>query len=310
MWTNASKQLKEKTTMVTKPMMTTLAAVVVLLLLPFQASGQTTAPARTKPTTVPLDGILPEMRFDGQTLDEVIEYIQTIVPDFNAVIIRPPGMPADQPTVPRMTLKNVTLLQLLQVLEASASTKVDIIDGESGPVYTLRLLPNPWEVARGPGSRAETVVRVFALGDIVNSMAQTRNGEPKDRQKTAMNDLLSLVQAALEQAGGDDTPVLQIHEATQTLVFKGTKAQLEIVAQALAALPKPSETEVRQQRDDAWNNLEQTRNQLAEAQKALASSETENSIRKAQVEQLEQALRSATAASAGATRSAATKPKE
>src|SRR5205807_5814909 len=70
-------------------------------------------------------------------------------------------------------------------------------------------------------------------------------------QKSALGDVLSLVKAALSQIDGP-APVLQVHEATQTLIFKGTpeqRAALEDVLDALDPLRGSDRAVVRTRED-------------------------------------------------------------
>ena len=103
------------------------------------------------------------------------------------------------------------------------------------------------------------VVKVYRLDDIVTNLKA-------ESSKKGLDDVLSLVQAALDEAGGDQ-PALKVHQATQMLVFKGTPAQMQLVEQVLDALrPKESDQTmaVRAELDACRAALDRSKEELQE----------------------------------------------
>ncbi len=97
---------------------------------------------------------------------------------------------------------------------------------------------NKAQAGATPGGNAavdKTVVKVYHLVDVL---------KPGTEPKAAMNDVLSLIQATFDAAGGDarDKPVLNVHAPTQTLIFKGSPEKMQLLEQVLDSL-RPKETE-------------------------------------------------------------------
>ena len=61
--------------------------------------------------------MMPTERIDKPILlDNQMDAIRAAIPSFNCVIVRDPGVSKDYPTIPAMTLKNVTLGQFARTL--------------------------------------------------------------------------------------------------------------------------------------------------------------------------------------------------
>lgn len=219
-----------------------------------------------KPTTVPVeDRLMPGERFEDVPLDDVLSFIHEAVPAFNVVVVRGPNVPANYPTIPRMTVKNITIGQFLQFLQESfPDLTVAPIEGPESALYVVRIpsammpeglavesrppqpggFPGGMGMVGGGGGLFEAgpmpvisdtpLVRVYKLSEIVASIS---GGQP-DKQKQALNDVLSLIQAALEQIddGGKDKAVIKVHEQTQTLLFKGTVNKQQVLEQIIQTL--------------------------------------------------------------------------
>ncbi|WP_428940226.1 hypothetical protein [Fontivita pretiosa] len=215
-------------------------------------SSAVSAPAQqTQPTTAPTDQNLPvEARlFPGERLgnvrlDDVLDYIRDRVPDFNAVVIREAGVPDDYPTLPQLDLRNVTIGQFMTFIgESFANVSVKLVPGPFVPLYVVQIRSG------GPGlpvidapARPQSIVRVYRLREITDALiSQSRSAttQPADgttARTQAISHVLSVVQAALEQAGEKTQPVLKVHEPTLTLIFKGTESQQFVLEEALRAL--------------------------------------------------------------------------
>jgi hypothetical protein len=198
--------------------------------------------------------VLPDGRIDGVQLADYLALLHQKFPEFNSVIVRPPGVPDDYPTLPVMDLKGVTIGQLLDFVKAShPNIQVQRIDGPSAPLYVIHvgvsedilatggagakiLMGAPIDPTTGlPVSANNVAIHVYRLSDIVNNLARRKEGDG-DHVKQALDDVLSLLQAALDAAGEKDPAVLKVHSPTLTLVFKGTPSQLGVITQTLDTL--------------------------------------------------------------------------
>ena len=186
---------------------------------------------------------MPSDRIDKPTLlDDELQAIRTAVPDFNSVIIRDAATPADYPTLPPMTLKNVSLGQFLQFIQAAyPGVQCIRIDGPAGSLYSIR-------INSGNSNIQHNHVRLYRLSDIINAQADEAAAKDKDsnkprdeRLKAATDDVLSLLQAALDQTDQDGPSSLKIHEPTLTLMFKGSQAKQEVLEEALSTLSSKNE---------------------------------------------------------------------
>ena len=188
-------------------------------------------PVRT-PTTMPgLEGM--PMPSDEITkpilLDDELREIHDAVPSFIWVLNRDGFAQPDYPTTPAMTLKHVTISPILCNMSRRHSPARPVhvrIDGPEGSLYSIR-------IAGSPDRPRTNHVRLYRLSDIINAQANESEAKDKDttkardeRMKTATNDVLSLLQAALDQTDPDGASSLaKIHEPTLTLMFKGSPCE-------------------------------------------------------------------------------------
>jgi hypothetical protein len=261
-----------------------------------------------------LDRVVPEVAFEDQRLDDVIDYLTDLEPRFKALVIRDPDVPRDYPQV-RLKLKKVPLGQILEVLtNAFPDIEVSPVQANNGPqgadarpVYLIKVHSSD----RAKASTGEVVpggVKVYRLTNVVGALAQV--GHPdlsaKDRpaaEKESLDQVLSLMKAALSQVGqggGNPGAVLQVHPETQTLIFKGSSEQRDAVEDVLAALaPEGQQRDMRQEArlkqaaDDQvrlqrqMNEVrEQSATQVAEMQKKLE--EAEARLKETQAVQMKQ----------------------
>ena len=87
---------------------------------------------------------------------------------------------------------------------------------------------------RGAYRPPQPTVQVYRLSPLIRANAA-------DRSK-ALNDILSLVQAALDAAGSPGS-MMKLHAPTETLIFSGNRAQLEAITTALKAR-EPTQEEI------------------------------------------------------------------
>jgi hypothetical protein len=241
-------------------------------------------PTAAKPSGNTDSPMLKEVQFHGQNLSEAVESLRKTCPHFQAVVVGDEQHPASEVRLPDIDLKNIDLNQLIEVLKQTVpQLTIDRVAGDSGTVYLFRVSPqgagggamggglsftspamamaanpNAPGVASGvqtatgytsaavgavPSAPPQPSVQIYRLGPLLPAAGEA------DRKK-ALNDILALVQAALEAQGSANQALMKVHEATETLIFRGNQEQLEVVQIALKALvPTSVESERTKLRD-------------------------------------------------------------
>ncbi len=230
-----------------------LLAVAVGVLLP----GTRLPHAEAEPTTAPASAIMiPEIKVDSVGLEDFVDFLRDAT-GANIVLTRERGAAPDYPII-TMHLKRVTLKQVLDVLQQGyPRVNHTETDPPENPVYIVHVEAPPAVV----GLSAQPVpapVQVYNLRDVV---AEQRSQQPKSDDKQAMSDVMTAVQTALEQLQGN-TPILKVHEATETLVCNGSPEAQALVAEVLKTLG-PDEQELKQ-RDAQANQDRQIEEMAAE----------------------------------------------
>jgi hypothetical protein len=196
-------------------------------------TGQTTAPAADA-----LEKVLPELRFDNVSFDEVANFLSDVT-GMNVVVTRASSVP---PGAPALTchLRNVTPAQFFEFLQTAFSIQASKIEGPTGPIVVLRVPLS--DAVQGNlnqgGGQGATRTEVFNLGAIIENLAA------EGGKNAALNSVMSLIQTALAQTGGP-APTLKVHEGTSSLVFKGTTEQRLLVQSTIAALQPSREAQQR-----------------------------------------------------------------
>ena len=166
--------------------------------------------------------------------------------------------------VPPLHLKNVTMDQVTRLLQQVVpGLEVKVIEGEGlVPVYLLN-----WPANNAPSEIPRGQVMVFGLSDVVEHQAKRLAKNPAQidpaARKAALDSVLSLIKAAVSQAGDDaPDPLVQVHEETETLIVKGVQPQITAVKFALDALKQRPQwveeanslnAEIRRMKDDLSN---------------------------------------------------------
>jgi hypothetical protein len=240
------------------------------------ADGPTADPAAAAaPSSKPQDAstpkLLPEVNVKDIPLPDLIDYLRDVDPSFQAVVAYDPGANAGEPKIQELRLKNVSAESVLKLLSQTypriSLQEVPPEKGANTKIWTVRVEADPNNpFARGGGGAAgaaggfvpgiemaggigpegqpagaTVVTAVHRLREIVDDLAPPNGGAAE--RKTALESVLSLVQAALETGGGGGAKrqkaagvELKLHEATETLIFHGPLEQSGIVAQALETL--------------------------------------------------------------------------
>jgi hypothetical protein len=173
------------------------------------------------------DHLIKQIDFTGVGLKDAIQGLENDCPGFQAVIVPDPRNPDFDPVLPNMTLKNLPLNQIVEVIEKSVSElKVDKVTSNKGDVWIFRVRHI------GDGRQAATstspAVMVCRLSPLIRASAA-------DRAK-ALSDILALIQAVVEASGANPPPMMKVHEPTETLIFRGTPVESELITRALNAL--------------------------------------------------------------------------
>jgi hypothetical protein len=206
-------------------------SIIAVMLLTGAALAQpVTAPA-TQPAS-PFSYVLPEVNFEGVPLDSVVDYIRDLVPNLNLVIVRSPGVSDDYPMLQKIRLKNVTVEQFFQLIKQS----YEHLELEGDETLAVIRITGP----RVESEMQTETVQVYPLRSIVQVLADQKPVLPDvSVQEQALNDVLSLIEAAMKEKGGAK-PVIKVHPPTQTLLFKGDSRSQEVVERVLQALQPDS----------------------------------------------------------------------
>jgi hypothetical protein len=218
------------------------------------------------PTTRPTK-VLPEFKYDG-TLDGAIAKLQEADPSLRVMVVWPTGAATDEPHI-SLALRNVTAVDVLDVMAtAYQAIGIKIVSAASGEIYIINVQVQPSEQRRrggrgadpvnggGGGAPQQYIVRVYNLAGPVNAWINDNLGPVKDEdfaaaKGKAMDAILSLLQATLTQLPDETTkPLLQVHEPTVSVVFRGSPRQLEAVEEAMHVLPGYGSSLSRQRSND------------------------------------------------------------
>lgn len=217
-----------------------------------------------------LTKVLPELNFNDVAFDDVIAYLRDVLPGFRAVVLRDPGVAAGYPSL-TLSVKNIDLQQFFDLLQVMHSNDVEVVpvDGKAGVVYVFKI--HPPEGAADPNAAGPVAVHVYRLSEAVEALAArakaSAKGQGKDdaaAEKQALDQVLSLIKATVSQAGDAQPPVLQVHEETRTLIFKGREPQQLAVNEVLSALMPPTA--------ERNEDLRRAQESMAVMQHALAES--------------------------------------
>jgi hypothetical protein len=201
------------------------------------ASAQTTSPA-TQPVE---QRVIPELKFDGVGIDDVMAFLRDVAPGFSPYIARESNAASNGPLL-SLHAKDMTVEQFLKFLEQAYGIKTAKVDGPINPIWVMRV----------PNSVSNTdrrLLRPYSLRDAIIPLTTGRNGNPDDLEKQALQDVLTLIQTALKEARVDQGVSIKVHEPTRTLLIYGSVPSHEVVDQVLQTL-RASTDEVRKKADE------------------------------------------------------------
>lgn len=225
---------------------------------PVEQQSSTTGPA-----------VIPELNIHEVPLEEVIESLRKADPNFQVVVSYAPGAKRGDPIIQELRLKNVSAPAVLQVL-SEAYPQITI--GQSGAqsdtpesvIWTIRVQPDRRQEgghgglgggggeglfggSGGDVAPPETITTVQRLREIVDELAVPTAGE-QDRaasRKKALDSVVSLVQAVVDSQGESATgATIKVHEATETLLFKGSPQLAALVANTLQTIAPTQDKQV------------------------------------------------------------------
>jgi hypothetical protein len=223
-----------------------LVSILIASLAAISNAQQTPPPTTTDAHSSHPEKIFSEFKVDD-SIDSVVARLQKDDPDLKLLVIRDPNAPPNQPHI-TLSLKNVTASDVLSVMSSIyPNVALNSISATTGPIFTLKIVAPPSRdgLFGGPNQSGppREEVKVYNLTLLVDGWI-SQNIPPDAKledlptlRRKALDQIMSLVQAALSQASPQASkPVLQVHEPTQTLVFKGTAEQRGIVQEAMNAL--------------------------------------------------------------------------
>ena len=190
---------------------------------------EVTPPRSSSPVN---DHLLGKVDFVGVPLQDAIDYFKDACPGFQAVIVHDPSCPDANPMLPNMSLKSLPLSQILEVIgKALPDLKVEKVSSRKGGNVWIFRVHGPAGANDASKDAGRPTMMVYRLSHLITAL---------DRPK-ALNDVLSLLQAALDASNCKEVPLLKVHAATETLIFKGVPVQQEVVKHTLKALEPTAE---------------------------------------------------------------------
>jgi hypothetical protein len=220
-------------------MLNVMPAVVVMMLAVVGGSRAEDKAGSPVPSHLTWATTMPSIELSDQPLEKVLNEIKAKCPGFE-FSIRRVGVPDDYPVLPLMSMHGGTLEDFVRLLPKSIpGLEVTVRGNNDLATYAFgQDEAVSFVVTVGPDAQEKTqAVKIFGLEDLIAYRASLiPEGTKEAREKQATNDILSAVQAATDLADEQNPPVMKVHAATHTLLFKGTAAQAEIAANALAAL--------------------------------------------------------------------------
>jgi len=242
----------------------TIAALGLILALPpawaRAADAPPTRPAHAEENNSPVDELVPKLDADGVRLGDFVTMLSDQWTDVQIVQFSGPWQDL---TLPSLHLRNVTREQVLMLL---GNMYPDLfihplqentgLFGGSGNIHGKDVWV--FQQVQSASAPVRTRVSAFGLTQTVDRLLFHRmvvaaisepeahvkgekssqiQGPDKDAEQKALKDVLSLIQATLDQSAEPDiTPTVMLHEPTETVLVKGTPSQIAAVEQALQAL--------------------------------------------------------------------------
>ena len=176
--------------------------------------------------------LLDEIQFKDTSLPKVIQFLRSADPSFKVIVAGDPGVAPDELIISELDLRKVTASQVLEALQMAYPQRIKVAGtGDDPPVWTVRVM-----LDRSPGG--EQVTSVFRLREAIDRVQKDMGLEDRVKARGAVLQLLENV-LRMNPSRPEASAVLQLHEATDMLVFRGTGEEMMIVQNALRALVPP-----------------------------------------------------------------------
>jgi hypothetical protein len=187
--------------------------------------------------------VLPEVSMKDVNFPDLVDFLRDVDPGFQVMVSYAPGVAYGTPRIQDLRLKNVTaeaVLQLLGQAYPQLTISAAPVADREGRIWSIRV---ERDRRADNASGGEATPSVWRLREAVDELVSNKGGD----RKKALDALLSLVQATLEAIPNEGAPpVIKLHEATETLVFRGTREQALMVHAALDSLRTPRDEELQQ----------------------------------------------------------------
>ena len=200
------------------------------------------------PTEAPK--LIPELKVVDVPFPELIEMLRQADPSFQVVVAYAPESDRNGPAIQELKLKNVSAESVLQLLAQTYSLEINKTATEDGrPIWTVRVAA---PIQRGglyggsgghDAGGSQRVTTVHRLREIVDALVSDTS-KAEEFRKQARDGVVSLLQTAIDTEAADGRggvkAVIKLHEPTETLVFRGTAQQAELVQATLDELSPPA----------------------------------------------------------------------
>lgn len=146
-------------------------SLVFLIAIATQTFGQVPGGAVPgSPQVVSNEKILPEVKLEGVSLADTIQFLRDSDPSVRVMLVRDPAA-GEEPTV-SLKLKNVTANDVLHLLgSAYPEVHLDYVESQSGPPLTIL------RIVQGPQQGPPPNVNVYNLSPIVESLTRPKTAD-------------------------------------------------------------------------------------------------------------------------------------
>jgi len=182
---------------------------------------------------------LPEFVSDNLPLDEIIRQLRQQFPEINFLIKQQDADIEVGAISVRMTLRAVTLPEILAALELAAQRPIQIAGGPDGRlvVFEAKVPAPPTDPATGLPVQPAILTRVF-------NMTRFLQSRPETEADVAMREVENVLHTAGEMlkdsnGGRGFDPKLNLHRGTKLLIAVGRPDELAVVEQVVMELQNP-----------------------------------------------------------------------
>ncbi len=182
---------------------------------------------------------LPAGRLDGVHVEEYLKALQVRLPRFRYIIRRNNVTESYTPLLPNMETSSLTLGEFVNFVNQNCPgvrIEPDNSVSQNDPLYVVALSGSTSPTTKVP---AASVVHAVSIRAAIQVQQQIRSEDAN----AAMADVLSLVQAMVNESPDRSTVKLKVHEATSMLIFDGPAALGDTVASAIETMSRLTDDE-------------------------------------------------------------------